>query len=131
MLDIITLIILGVIAYRLAVLFVDDSITEPIREFFWRIFPIEGFIYEPRHIVRDAEGETYYKFLWIKRPVVNVSPTKYYKTGELLDCVYCASFWTALAVTVAYNYAVAPVNILDFLAVFGAAELVNNLAGRR
>lgn len=122
-------------AYRVTAFFIHDTLAEPLREFWWRRFPVHGFHYEPFQVVH--EGHSGYAKAWPHREVNAIGGrwiAKHYKLGELLDCFFCLSVWMSAAATVYLNYLFSlpydSYTILNFLAIAGGTEVLNNRFGR-
>ena len=129
------------VTYRISALIAEDTIAEPLREFWQARFPTSDYYYNAHKVInRNATGVLGQAKAWpFKRDVMLDSdfgwiPAKTYKLGELIECFYCVSVWAALAVVVTvYGYNDLPYTLrtfLDFMAVAAGAEIVKNVAGR-
>jgi len=55
MLDFVPLLLAVLATFRITSLIVEDTITNPLREFWWRRFPTRGFYYETFRVDRSNE----------------------------------------------------------------------------
>lgn len=141
MFDILTFIVAILATFRVTSLIVEDTITEPLREFWWRRFPTSGFYYEKFRVndTNDSHTVGFVKAWPFRRRVLNRSSgnwvsDKSYKLGELIECPYCISVWVAAAATVFLNQLLSlpydGYTFLNFLAIAGGTEVLNNRFGR-
>lgn len=141
MFDILTFIVAILATFRVTSLIVEDTITEPLREFWWRRFPTSGFHYERWRVTQDEtqkQNNGTVRSWPFTRRVDHVGgmwvSLKSYKLGELIECPYCISVWVAAAATVFLNQILSlpydGYTFLNFLAIAGGTEVLNNRFGR-
>lgn len=139
-LDVLILVLAALSAYRLSVLIAEDLISEPLREFWQRRWPVADFFYpESKVVTQDATQLTGYARAWpFKREVIYIDGfwrnAKVYRTGSLIECFYCVSVWVAFGITVAtYESMGLPYDwqfVLNFLGIAAGAEIINNVFSR-
>lgn len=143
--DFLTFIVAALAVYRVSTLIVHDSIMAPIREFIWRRFPVEDFVYitDDDESVVDVDGSFRIKAWPFVRDVYfdYQSEGKYYwgvrkptKVGELIECIFCTSVWVAAAATALFvGYNELP-TVFEFLlytfGLAGAVEIFSLKLGR-
>ena len=138
--DVFHIVLATLAVYRLTMLFTEDLIMEPWREFWQRRYPVANFYYDEAKVVTtDATALTGFVRVWpFKREVVFNDgfwlPAKTYRIGVLIECFYCVSMWMALGVTFAtYRYMGIDCDwqfVLNFLGIAGGAEIINNVFSR-
>lgn len=126
-------------AYRITALIVHDTIAEPLREFWWRRFPVTGFYYDT-HVLSEHNNKVGFVKAWPVTRQVSAHgggtwvSNRHYKLGELVDCMFCLSVWVAAGTTIFLNLILSlPLDgytFLNFLAIAGGVEVTNNQLGR-
>ncbi len=138
-----TFLVAALAVYRISTLIVHDSITADLREWWWKRFPVDDFVYADPTIVEveqpDGTIVPYAKAWPFQREVVEDAdwgwiPTSVYKLGELIECIFCVSVWVAAATTaVLIGYTELPTVFeypLYLFGVAGAVEIINLKLGR-
>lgn len=139
MYDLLTYALAILAVYRASMLVVEDQITEPVREFIWRRFPTDTYFYLSKYLTVtgvDKDGSYGVAKAWPFKRRTDDKRMAQDNTwiGNLLKCVYCVSVWLSAGAVIILNETLSlPYDayaFLNFFAIAGGVELLNNRLGR-